>query len=432
MQKRLVLLLAALAIVTTNCSPGSWNDQSRMATIQSLVESGSFVIDHSAFLCTGDKVFINQHFYSDKPPMPSLLGAIVYLPLYHLGARLHLGRSIAYYLVTLLTVKVFWLCGTVAFFRALRFTGLDAQRRFLASLALGVGSLYFSWSATFNNHVLAGSFLSIGFYFLLKARHENRVARDLGWAGLFLSLAGTADMPTGIFYALFIPYIVRDTRLRAGIIFYVLPILVTLVPALAINYSIHHSIVPVQIVRSYFEYPGSPWLGSDNLSGMRANDTRFVATYSMSMLIGAKGFLLYDPFLFIAIWGLVHAVRQKGAFMYEGLVIGSGSLAIVAYYVMTTNNFGGEVYSIRWLVPLLPLLLFFLYPYFERYEKPYPRGFAALLGVSTTIALIGAFNPWSSLRESDVPLIANIKQIDKFQRDVRHHTLPITGQDCER
>jgi hypothetical protein len=64
------------------------------------------------------------------------------LPLYQTGVTLHKGPSLAYYLVTLTTVKLFWLLGTVAFFQALRFTGLDAEKRLLIALTLGVGSLF--------------------------------------------------------------------------------------------------------------------------------------------------------------------------------------------------------------------------------------------------------------------------------------------------
>jgi hypothetical protein len=164
---------------------------------------------------------------------------------------------------------------------------------------------------------------------------------------------------------------------------------------------------------------------------MRANSAGFVASYALLMLVGPKGFLLYNPFLWVALWGLVRAVRQKGPFRYEGLVIGSGSLVLVAYYVLTTNNYGGECYSIRWLVPLLPLLMFFLHPYFERYHKAPAAWFAVLLCLSIAIAFIGAFDPWSSFRSSNVPLIANIKQIEKFQSQVRHSGLPMGPQDCE-
>src|SRR4051794_35272272 len=82
---RLLFLLVLIALGVTHCSSMSWNDDSRMATIQSLVESGTLVIDHSDFVGTGDKVFVNGHFYSEKPPMTAVIGAAVYLPLYELG-----------------------------------------------------------------------------------------------------------------------------------------------------------------------------------------------------------------------------------------------------------------------------------------------------------------------------------------------------------
>jgi hypothetical protein len=94
----------------------TWNDESLMATIQSLVESQSFVIDRTDFISTGDKVFVGGHYYSDKPPMPSMLGAIVYAPLHLLSLHLREGNTVAYFLVTLFTVGLVWLFGTLAFF----------------------------------------------------------------------------------------------------------------------------------------------------------------------------------------------------------------------------------------------------------------------------------------------------------------------------
>lgn len=418
-RQRLLSLLIILAVVTTHAAPGSWNAASRIATVQSLIESHSFVIDKTVFIGTGDKVFIGGHFYSDKPPIPSVMGAAVYWPLYHAGIRLHLGSSIPYYLVTLLTVRLFWLLGTVAFFFLLTYTGLDAEKRLLASVALGLGSLYFSWSSTYNSHALAASFLSIGFYFLLRARFEAATNLNLGVAAFFLSLASTADVPAGIFYALFLLYVLRDPRLRGGIIFYLLPLLATLLPALAITYSIHHSIVPVQIVASYFQYPGSPWVGTDQLSGMRSNTAQFAFTYALSALLGPKGFLLYNPIIAIALWGLVRVIREKGRFFYEAIVVGAGSTVLVLYYLLVTNNYGGWSYSIRWFVPLLPLLFFFLYPYFETYGPKRARRFRVLLSVAIVIAFVGAIDPWSHRDLSEVPFIANLKEIPYGVRALR-------------
>jgi hypothetical protein len=407
---RLLLLLVLIALGATHCAPVTWNDESRMATVQSLVESGSFVIEQTEFAATGDKVFINGHFYSDKPPMPALLGAVVYYPLYHLGLGFHGHVLLDYFLITLLTVSLFWILGTLALFDSLRFTGMAPERRLLAALALGLGSIYFSWSTTFNNHEMAAGFLAIGFCFLLRARFAAHVRRDLAIAGFFVALAATADVPTGVFYVALLLPIARHPLLRKNVVFYLAPLLLTVAPYLAINYSIHHSIVPVQIIRSYFEYPGSPWIGSDQLSGMRPNGPGFICSYALLTLVGPKGFLLYNPFLFVAIWGMVRAIRRNGPFAYEGIAVAVGAVTLMLYYWVTSDNAAAWSYSIRWFVPLLPLLFFFLYPYFEVFNKPRQGVFQALLFVSVVIAAIGALNPWSPLSYSQISFVANIKQ----------------------
>jgi hypothetical protein len=409
---RLILLLVLIAVGATHHSSMSWNDDSRMATIQSLVESHSLVIDHSDFVGTGDKAFVNGHFYSEKPPMPAVLGALVYFPLYQAGIQLHPGTNVAYFLITLLTIGGCWIAGTLVFFASLRFTGLDPERRLLATLALAFGSLYFSWATTFNNHEMAAGFLAIGFYFLLRGRFgEGSIPNNLAIAGLFLSLAGTVDIPTAVFYAAFFLYVLRDPTLRRYSVYYLLPIAVTVVPALAMNFSIHHSILPIQIVRSYFEYPGSPWHGSASLSGMNANTGRFLGSYAFRTLISEKGFLVYNPFLIIALWGLGREIVRKGSFRHEGIAIAAGSVCILFYYWIMTDNFGGWSYSIRWFIPLLPLLLFFLFPFFRALNARRRAVFNGLLGVSALIACVGAINPWSALFYDDAPFLANIKQL---------------------
>lgn len=218
-RKIIIFILIAIALITNIPRVGSWNDASRMATVQSLVENQSLIIDHSVFVGTGDKVFINGHFYSDKPELPSILGAIVYLPLFHLGLKLAYGLNPAYYLITLLTVKTFWIMGIIAFFLALGFCDIKVKERLWLTLALGIGSLYFSWSSTFNNHSLAASQLIIGFYFLLRAQKSDSFRRDLFFSGLFFSLAGTGDIPTSAFYIGFIIFIFMNPILRKSIIF---------------------------------------------------------------------------------------------------------------------------------------------------------------------------------------------------------------------
>ena len=44
---------------------------------------------------------------------------------------------------------------------------------------------------------------------------------------------------------------------------------------------------------------------------------------------------------------------------------GACSLILIGYYAVTSTNYGGGSYSIRWFVLLLPLMFVFLYPVFK-------------------------------------------------------------------
>src|SRR5262249_19665936 len=74
-----LVFLAALAVAAASARDhaGGWNDGSRLAAAESLVDRGTWAIDGSAFV-TMDKLRIGGRFYSDKPPVPNLLLAADY------------------------------------------------------------------------------------------------------------------------------------------------------------------------------------------------------------------------------------------------------------------------------------------------------------------------------------------------------------------
>src|SRR5438552_2265106 len=94
----LVLLLASLiAVASSRPFAGGWNDGSRLATIECLVDYGTFAIDDSVFVAvppenapftsydpilhktgTLDRMRLNGHYYSDKAPVPALYSAAIY------------------------------------------------------------------------------------------------------------------------------------------------------------------------------------------------------------------------------------------------------------------------------------------------------------------------------------------------------------------
>ena len=90
-------IAVAVAVFTARPYAGSWNDGSRLATVESLVDRRTFVIDESIYVVTPapvtpgsahpyapgdalladhgtkDKMLVGGHFYSDKSPVPAVL-----------------------------------------------------------------------------------------------------------------------------------------------------------------------------------------------------------------------------------------------------------------------------------------------------------------------------------------------------------------------
>ena len=390
--------------------PGSWNDASRLATVQALVEQHSLAIDKTAFIATGDKVFVNGHFYSDKPPFPSFLGAMVYAPLYAIGVRLTDGPSVACYLITLFTVKLAWLLGVVTFARTLRFTPLGERARIQLTAALGFATLYWSWSSAFNNHELAASLLAIGFYCLVNARYGLVPRLHLFFSGLLFSAAGCCDNPTIIFFALFLVNVFTFSKRKVWVCIYAFPAILTTVPSLAATWAIHQSLVPVQIVKSYFEYEGSQ-IALSQISGVGVNSAATTAKYATLLLLGPSGFLLYNPFVIIGCVGLAQIIRKRSQLWPEAVAVAIGSAIIFTYYALTTNNFGGYSYSIRWFVPMIPLLTFFAFPIIGDRSIFTRTRFAVVFTISALIASIGLYNPWCATSDSNPPLLSNLTQI---------------------
>lgn len=405
---KVLLLLVFVSMLFVIPNPKSWNDASRLAAIESVVERGTLVIDNSTFVGTGDKIFVNGHFYSDKTPLSTLFGALVYYPLHALGFRLSLDWSVAYFCITFFTVKALWILSLLAFHATLGLMRANQGTRAIHTLALGLASIHLSWSSVYNNHSLAASLITIAFYFYMRSRHAARPARDMFVSGFLFSLAGHMDVPTMAFYATFLTLILLDPRRRKYVMHYLLPGLILAVPALAMNYSITGRFAPLQTNPAYFDYPGSPWKGAEKLSGTEMNSLTFLFSYALDCLLGRRGFLLYNPLLFAFIPRLVREMFGRTDFWKEAIGIGVTSAVIMFYYFLYTSNYGGASYSIRWFVPLLPLLYLGGFGFFANFYGLKKKAFSLVFAASVCIAGIGMTNPWAEGKWNQTPLVDNV------------------------
>ena len=411
----LFVLLALVGSLTVLPRAQGWSDASRMAAVQAMVDHGTLSIDDTDFApLTHDKVWVDGHFYSDKQATPALIGAVVYAPLSAVGIKLAPGWNPAYALVTWGTVTLWWWLGLVALYRLLGLTGLPAGRRAWLAAATGLGSLHLTWVATFNNHSLAASWLLIALAAVAHARASGGGRWLLACAGLALGLAASSDMPTGAFAVALGAVVVADPRLRTRVAWLVVPFLLAVAPALWVNHAISGSLVPLQLVPEFFLYPGSPWT-REELTGSGIAAGGDLVGYAAGMLVGGRGFLLYNPLLWLAIPLLVREAFARGRTLApEARAVAAAGAALVAYYLLLSTNYSGQSYSIRWWVPLLPVTLVFLYPWLARLTRVRLAAFGVLFVLGLGIALVGSLDPWTNTRVHPVPLVANILQLPEL------------------
>jgi len=425
----LTFLLILILLSTTKTHVGSWNDQSRMALIESLVEQKSFIIDDSVYFRTGDKMFVNGHFYSDKPPMLQVIGAGIYYFLRMQGIELGGRFDRAYYWLTLLTIGAGWLVCTITFYLSLHLTNIKEKYGFLLTIALALGTLFYPWSLVFNAHSIAASLLFIGFYFLLKARQlENKKLHLLG-AGFLISLAGTIDYAVTVYYIGFLIYLLTEKKSRRQAIYFILPLLITAVPALKLNHMITNDFIPITLHKEFWLYPGSPWGDGEALCGMKFNKGVFLIRYAFHALIGHSGLFSYNPVLLLAFFCLCKEAVRKNAFYKEARVVVVASVLLLMYYLLMTSDYSGLSYSIRWFVVLIPIVFFFMYNFFSQTNLKKEILFSVLLIISAGNSILGALNPWSCGWRREGPGCSQSRQIsnwDHFRRfqNLIHKKIP--------
>lgn len=373
------VLAAALWGAWTKGRAGSWADASRMAAIESLVERGTWQIDGSDFAQTGDKVFLNGHFYSDKPPLLQALAAQVYAVLHHrLGADLadrdcNAGEVCAYKWLTILVIGLSSASLLAAFYWfSLRLSG-SIWRSLLATGLLMLGTTVWPYSVVFNNHMPAAAALFIGF--LLLAWDQSRQPSEMGngavplWrpflGGLLLALAATFDLSAAFIAVAILLWaathvlhsdaprrrraVVRIAVIGSGVI---IPVLVTAV----LNQQITGSVLPAYLRTEGYQYAGSQF-GSTVAGNLPSGS---IWRYAFDALVGYRGLFAHSPALLWGLAGLLSVITRRGhPLRWPSLFIALGVAAQAAYILTHTDNFGGWAYSMRWFGVWVPLLMFY-------------------------------------------------------------------------
>jgi hypothetical protein len=378
----LALGAAAAAVASSVPYAGSPNDGSRLATVEALVDYHTLAIDRSIFVTppplsapretlpyppggkklwetgTVDKLRVNGHFYSDKPPVPALFLAGLYQLLQwttglkaaertdlFCGAMAVGSSGLAYVLAV-------W--GTFQLGLAVR---LGRWPALLLALSLGLSTVAAVYVCQVNNHILQLGLAVLLFWQAARLAEEAGDERGAWRPALIGALAGlgyAVELASGALLlvgaVLVVGWYRRGWRAPALVACAALPWV-----ALhhAVTYSFAHTLRPLGAVAEFFDYPGSEF-HAGNLTGLwNHKSVAAFAEYAWLLLFSTRGFIVTNLPLLLALPAgalLLWRLRRERPLLWLGALWAAGTWLT---YAALSTNFSGVCCSIRWFVPLL-------------------------------------------------------------------------------
>jgi hypothetical protein len=351
-----LLMAASLLMVVWNLQDSSLdnaNTGSRYATIESLVDYGTFHIDKSRYVRTIDKYKVGNNYISSKPPALPAFGAGVYWVYRELT-----GKTIARYEGDVVRTVSFWtggVCHILFLICFYRLSHLLFRRKLAVIVAMAGASFAYlgvGYATHINNHSTAAALAVGGLYYAVRIR-LGRDVRAWHWplSGLLLGILPAVDLPgLAITGAVFLYLLTHD---RKKTLLWFLPALLPgIFVHLALTYYISGSFKPFYFNRELKTFKEFYFRKAAGLDGLYEPKT----TYAFNVLFGHHGLFSMTPLYLFGLWELVRSIKKR-RFFAESLVILASVLAFVGFFIMRSHNYGGWAVGMRHLVPIMPLLL---------------------------------------------------------------------------
>ncbi len=390
-----VVFVAAFVVcaLLTKTHVISWNDGSRFATVESLVDQHTVAIDDSPFLpIIGDWYRYQGKTYSDKPPLLAASGAAVGFVVAPLGITFERYRGLTIYLVTLFTVGAWFATGCCYVYLFGRLLGYERRRAYGIAALSGLATLSLPYATVLSNHVPCGAAALAACYHAVRARSS---ARDAALTGLFGALAYAFD-PTAVIFVAPLALLMFGAGPRRWIVAIAASIPL-LAAQLAYTAGVSGSIIPPAENRSLWMDPTLPLYATMWAAYATPTPSEDVRNL-VNLLVGGKGLFVYTPLMLIVVSGLRVMFRTGDLSRRLAAAI---VLTFVTLFVLllvfqndaTAPNFGERRYvDVFWLlsIALGPALA-------QLRTLAQRRIVAVLIGLSILIAMLGVLAPFGGL-----------------------------------
>jgi len=380
-----VIFLAVTLACGWYYAQGGWNQNARYDMIYSFVEPGTpdfltFRIDRFHIIWkgkktfnTGDWAFHDGHYYSNKAPGPSLLGIPVYATLYWLEYPFHRGEIpvgldmfnawAINFAVSVLPVAA----AAAVFFKTLLLLGFGRRRSVFWSLALVLATPIWPYSTMMWGHPLAAAALVFALYCRVRQKKYDLYFCGLwcGFAVLSDYLAAPAVVAFGIYSLLRFPKTVW--QFAAG----GLPMLLV--------FAAYHCWCFGAPFTPAIMFNNPLFLEQDKAGGVQG---AFSPAIAWKLLFGVqRGIFAFSPLLLAAIPGFFAWLKRDRAAAWCAAGAFLAALAVNAGF---NGWHGGNCIGARYLIPLLPGLIFLAAAW-------NPRGRAIRTGI-LLLAVFSCFN----------------------------------------
>ncbi len=361
------LLCVFIALVSARPYAGGWNDGSRLAAVQSLVDDHTWAIDRSIFVQppatnnpyrpilpngTSDKLLIDNHWYSDKTPVPSLLMAGLYQAIQSTtGLKAAEHPKIFCYIMTIATSGLAYVAACLLMLRLAAKIDLNLNLQYLLTGSFALATLALPYTRNVNNHILL---LAVTTAMMLLAMGFDTAPKFSAaiWLGALAGLGYAIEQAGGPVLvacsAIFIAWCPRGAGYLAVYLIAAAPLIVL---HHILNYHIGHVFAPANSVPQYLQWPGSSF-DRTNMSGICAHkDPLDFAGYAFKMLFSKHGFIDFNlpALLLIPTMIALPRMRDRRLTLYAlALCVGVWLLCAAG-----SSNYSGLAASVRWFVPLL-------------------------------------------------------------------------------
>jgi len=375
-QRFIPILLFLILIVTyswfIHCP--QWNDFSRYDLIVAAVQKNTLAID-AYQKDTGDKAFINGHYYSDKAPGMQLAGIPIYGLIYFIqrtiypNKTLFINQNFSYWIWKFALLRIVLIIIPTALMAILF---LKFLQQFTASITkplwmvLGycLGTLAFPYSTLFFSHQFAAVLVFSSFMGLFYYRHYDDHPRAifhsrmnqqliLSICGFMLSYAVISEYPVILLAAILTGYAFDKNTSKKEIGYYILGAIIPLLILLSYNYIVSGNIFKLayseEVNRQFY-------IGMNKGVG---GVTYPKITVLIQLLFGLyRGILLYNPVLILGLIGFIYFF-QNTVYRREFWV----GISCIGIYLLFNSSYymwwGGAALGPRHLIPIIP---FFILP----------------------------------------------------------------------